>query len=57
MDFDTPLDLLVEGLSGVDTVGIKLLTRQPADKLVKRKIPVLLGWESAAASQAKPGNR
>jgi membrane protein DedA with SNARE-associated domain/membrane-associated phospholipid phosphatase len=56
-DFDTPLDLLVEGLSGVDTVGIKLLTRQPADKQVKRKIPVLLGWESAAASQAKPGNR
>jgi len=50
-DFDTPLDFLAEVLSGVDAVNIKLHTRQPAGNQEKRKIPVLLGWESAPASQ------
>jgi len=52
--FDTPLDLFMKELSQVDAINIKLHTRQNADNPDTRKIPVLLGWESATAREENP---
>jgi undecaprenyl-diphosphatase len=50
-DFNSPLDIFMEVLSGVDAVSIELHTRPPADNQAKSNIQVLLGWESTPASQ------
>ena len=55
-DFNTPLDMFIKVLGEVNTVKMKLQTRQIAGNQAQRKTRVLLAWQAVVSEASGDGN-